>query len=140
MKQLSKSGKIKYQIQRLNTGTPSPRLKRNSYCKKIKTFQSNGEFHIDLSPKQRLSLKLRCIWESYSYLPHLLLQKSCFIKVLYISNGSCTEFNIYYFILYLFQVINYSIFNNSNFWKTRLVAIYNIISHYSARQFTKTLN
>ena len=33
------------------------------------------------------------------------------IKVLYISDGCCTEFNIYYFILYLFQVINDSIFN-----------------------------
>ena len=28
----------------------------------------------------------------------------------YISNGHCTEFNIYYFILYLFSAINDSIF------------------------------
>ena len=31
--------------------------------------------------------------------------------VLYISDACCTEFNIYYFILYLFSVINDSIFN-----------------------------
>ena len=31
--------------------------------------------------------------------------------VLYISNGCYTEFNIYYFILYLFWVINDSVFN-----------------------------
>ena len=29
---------------------------------------------------------------------------------MYISDGGCTEFNIYYFILYLFYVINASFF------------------------------
>ena len=32
------------------------------------------------------------------------------IEVLYISDGCCTELNIYYFILYVFLVINDSIF------------------------------
>ena len=33
---------------------------------------------------------------------HLKLYIINLIKVLYISDGCCTEFNIYYFILYLF--------------------------------------
>ena len=32
-------------------------------------------------------------------------------KVLYISNGCCTQFIIYYFILHLFYIINDTIFN-----------------------------
>ena len=43
-------------------------------------------------------------------LPTQIKLNQSYIKVFYISDGCCTEFNIYYFILYLFQVVNDSIF------------------------------
>ena len=58
-------------------------------------------------------------------------------KVLYTSDGWCTNFNIYYFILYLFLVINDSIFNlmmlieSRALLKTMLVVIYTKILHHS---------
>ena len=59
-------------------------------------------------------------------------------KVLNISDGCCTEFNICYFILHLFQVINNSIFNlimlieSGILLKNHvLVVIYAKILHYS---------
>ena len=49
--------------------------------------------------------------DNYIFWIGCLWYKLCNSKVLYISNGCCTEFNIYYFILYLFWFINDSIFS-----------------------------
>ena len=85
---------------------------------------------------------------------HRLTRKAINFKSLrlryYISfDGCCTEFIIYYFILYLFQVINDSISNlmmlieNDILLKNHdmLVVIHAKILHRSfIRQFAKTLN
>ena len=55
-----------------------------------------------------------------------------YIKILYISDGCCIEFNIYYFISYILKA--------AFFWKTMLVFMLKYYTTVSFRQFTKSLN
>ena len=52
---------------------------------------------------------------------YLIKYVNCKQAIIYLSDGYCTKFNIYYFMLYLFQVTNDAIFNLMMFIKSGIL-------------------